>query len=358
MELHPAAYMEWAKRHQHTRPLDLTNSGMPEPPAALVAVPHAEPARGPYGPPDLLAGVARRWGVRRDQVLLASGSSAANFVAVSVCVAAGDRVLMESPSYEPLVRIPQVFGAALDRFERREADGFRLDLDAVRRALTPRTRLIGVTNPHNPTGVRLTAAELDGLAALAAERDLHVLVDEVYLDFTGDAPQPVATTRSERLLSTSSLTKVYGLGDIRVGWACMPPGLVRRGEMLTDLINVNLPGPALRVAQQAWPHLDALQARARACGAAGRPVVERFVAAHGCRWVPGDGVPIAWIGLPRGVTGTALFEASGGAGVAVTPGANFDGQDDHIRIGWTLGGAPGLEAAFGALGPVIDRLRR
>lgn len=356
MRIEPASYMEWAKRHQHTRPLDLTNSGMPEP-ADLVRVPHAEPARGPYGPPDLIAGVAARWGVPADHVLLSAGTSAANFVAVGVAVAAGDRVLCESPSYEPLVRIAQVFGAAVDRFERREADGFRLDLDAVARAMTPRTRLIAVTSPHNPSGVRLTDDELDGLARLADARDAVVLVDEVYLDFCGDGPQRFAAARSPRLWTTGSLTKVYGFGELRVGWLCAPPEVRRRGEVLTDLMHVNLASPALRVAQEAWPHLDVLQRRARALFAEGRPVVERFVAAHGCAWAGSDGCPFAWIRLPGGVTGTALFDACAAAGAMATPGVNFDGHDDHIRLGWTKGLAV-LEPALRAIGAALERLRR
>ena len=355
MHLEPAAYMEWAKRFQHTRPLDVTNSGMP-PPDDLVKVPLADPGRGPYGPPDLIAGVGERWGVPADHVLLGIGASAANFVAVGLCAEPGAEVLVEEPSYEPLVRIPQVFGATLTRFPRNEDEAWRCDPERVAAACTDRTRLICVTNPHNPSGVRMTDGELQALAAIAESRDAWVLVDEVYLDYTADTPQRVAAALHPRLISTSSLTKVYGLGEIRVGWACMAPELVRQGEILTDLMNVNLPGPALRVAQQAWPHLDALQARAQDWSAAGRALLEPWLAAHGCSWVPSAGCPFGWVKLPDGVTGTALFDATAEAGAMATPGVNFDGMDEHVRIGWTI--PPDQFAlALDAIGAAIDRLR-
>jgi hypothetical protein len=198
--------------------------------------------------------------------------------------------------------------------------------------------------------------ELLALAAIAEARDGWVLVDEVYLDYTAATPQRLAAALHPRLISVSSLTKVYGLGEIRVGWACMTPALVRQGEILTDLMNVNLPGPALRVAQQAWPHLDALQARAREWSAAGRALLEPWLAAHGCSWVPSAGCPLGWVKLPDGVTGTALFDATAESGAMVTPGAHFDGMDDHVRIGWTIPPHQ-VGPALDAIGAAIDRLR-
>jgi aspartate/methionine/tyrosine aminotransferase len=356
MEFHPIVYMDWAKRFQHGRPYDLTVSGMDAPPAEWLTIPMPDPARGPYGPPDLIAGVAQRFGVSSDQVLLACGSSAANFIVPGLLCSPGDEVLIERPTYEPLIRVPAVFGATVTRFERLPEEGWALDLERVEAAVTPKTRLICVTNLHNPSGVRLTDAQLLGLAAIAEANDAWVLVDEVYLDYAGDGPQRVATALSPRLISTGSLTKVYGLGDLRVGWAIMTPDLVRTGEQFTDLMNVNLADPALAVAQQAWPQLDRLQGRARQAAAAGLPLVEQFVVEIGGSWTPPDGCPFGFVKLPDGVTGTALFEATAEDGVQATPGINFDGYDDHIRLAFMAPHAV-LEVALQKLAGAISRLR-
>lgn len=357
MDIPSIGYMDWAKRFQRTRPYDLTVSGMSVPPAEWLTLPAPSPAAGPYGPPDLIAGVAERFGVSSDQVLLACGSSAANFIVAGITCAAGDEVLVERPTYEPLIRVPAVFGATVTRFERLPEEGWALDLDRVAAGCTARTQLICVTNPHNPGGKRLTDAELLGLAAIAESHDARVLVDEVYLDFAGEGPQRVATALSPRLISTGSLTKVYGLGDLRVGWAIMSPELVRTGEQLTDLMNVNLAGPALVVAQQAWPQLDRLQGRAKQAAATGRALVAQFVAESGCSWTPPDGCPYGFLKLPAGVTGTALFDATAGDGVAATPGANFDGYDDHIRIAY-MASHDVLQVALQKLAAAIARLKK
>jgi len=356
MEFQPIAYMEWAKQYQGGRPYDFTLSGMDAPPAAWLTLPAPDPAAGPYGPPDLIAGVAERFGVSSDQVLLACGSSAANFIVPGILCAPGDEVLVERPTYEPLIRVPAVFGATVTRFERLPDEQWALDLARGEAAVTAKTKLICVTNPHNPSGKRLTDAQLLGLASIAEAHDAWVLVDEVYLDYAGEGPQRVATALSPRLISTGSLTKVYGLGDLRVGWALMSPDLVRKGEQLTDLMNVNLAGPAIAVAQRAWPQLDRLQGRARQAAAAGQPLVQQFVDDAECRWTPPDGCPYGFIKLPGGLTGTQLWKATAEDGVQATPGRHFDGYDDHVRLAYM---APhdvlqtGLEKLAGA----IKRLR-
>src|SRR5579883_2251072 len=91
-----------------------------------------------------------------------------------------DHVLVECPGYDPLVHLPALWGATVDALVRLPRDGYRVDPDAVRRALTPRTRLVVLSHLHNPTGVALQPSDLAALVALADEHGLHILVDEVY----------------------------------------------------------------------------------------------------------------------------------------------------------------------------------
>ncbi len=139
-----------------------------------------------YAP--LAEAIAARYGVSRDMVVTAQGTSGANFLVFAALVKAGDEVLVERPGYDPLMGPPLLLGANVTRFDRRFEEGYRLDPDAVRAAMTPRTRLVVITNGHNPTGVVATDAELVEVGRIAERHGALVLVDEVYLDTAVPGP--------------------------------------------------------------------------------------------------------------------------------------------------------------------------
>ena len=179
-----ADYLLWAKRRPHPAN-DLGRSDVVA--CTLADLPGAREAleltgRNDEGWEPLVQRVAARYGVRPDQVATATGTSGANFLVCAALLRPGDDVLVEQPAYDPLLAVPALLGANVIRFERRFEEGFRLDLDRVAAALTPRTRLIVVTNPHNPTGVLTGADDLRALGALAERHGCYVLADEVYLD--------------------------------------------------------------------------------------------------------------------------------------------------------------------------------
>src|SRR5205809_6211357 len=109
------------------------------------------PDQGGY--PPIVETIAAHYGVTSNRVVTAPGCSAANFLAVAALVAPGDEVLMESPWYDQITGACRLLGATVTTFERRFEDGWRIDVGAVRARLTPRTRLIIVTSPHNPSGM-------------------------------------------------------------------------------------------------------------------------------------------------------------------------------------------------------------
>src|SRR4051812_45740673 len=207
-----APYMEWAK----TRPtpeIDLAGSNilacsLDDLPAARDAVALSGANDDGYRP--LMEAIAARYGVDVDRVTTASGTSGANFLVCGALLEPGDDVLVERPGYDPLLGAARMFGARTIRFDRTFDQGFALDPDRVGRVLTPRTRLIVVTHPHNPTGVAADAAALDAIGRMAERVGAHVLVDEVYLDVT-NASAPPAASRADAFITTSSLTKSYGL---------------------------------------------------------------------------------------------------------------------------------------------------
>ncbi|RYY44605.1 MAG: putative succinyldiaminopimelate transaminase DapC [Actinomycetales bacterium] len=192
-------------------------------------------APGP-GVPDLRLAVAehqRRWyGLEVDpetEVAVTTGATEAIAAAVLGIVEAGDEVIVLEPYYDSYVAVLQMAGAVRRPVTLRAPD-FRLPVDELRAAVTPRTTAILLNTPHNPTGTVLTPDELAAVAQVARDHDLVVISDEVYEHLTFDVTHvPVATLPGmrERTLTISSGGKTFSFTGWKVGWATGPEPLVR-----------------------------------------------------------------------------------------------------------------------------------
>jgi aspartate/methionine/tyrosine aminotransferase len=330
-----APYMEWAK----TRPtpeFDLAGSNILA--CSLDDLPGARDAISLSGANDtgyrpLLEAIAARYGVTPDQVTTATGTAGANFFALAALLGPGDDVLVERPGYDPLLGAARIFGATTVRFDRVFEDGYALDPDRVRRAMTPRTKVIVITTPHNPTGVIAGHAAIDEIGRIAERAGACVLVDEVYRDVSRDAG-PAFASRGEVFVTTSSLTKSYGLSSLRAGWVLASPELAYRVRRVRDVVDGTGSIVAERLAALAFEQLDALRARGRAVLARNKALADAFLAAHPqLEFVPSDGTIV----FPRirGVEDAGPFvdrlmqEYKTAAG----PGRFFDAPA-HFRLGY------------------------
>ena len=204
--------------------------------AAILAGRNQYPPGG--GEPELRAAVAthqaRHYGLHPDpatEVLVTTGATEAIAASVLALVEPGDEVLTLEPSYDAYAAVIAMAGARHTTAPLvAHPDGFRLDLDALRAAVTPRTRMILLNTPHNPTGTVLDRSELDAVAALARRHDLLVVTDEVYehLTFDGAEHTPIATLpgMAERTLTISSAGKTLSFTGWKVGWVTGPADLV------------------------------------------------------------------------------------------------------------------------------------
>jgi hypothetical protein len=264
-------------------------------------------------------------------------------------------VLVERPGYDPLLAVPRLLGANVIRFERRFEDGFRLDLDRVNSAMTARTRLVIVTNPHNPTGALSNIDEMRALGTLAERWGCYVLADEIYLDGIEGPPQEVAATISPRIISTSSLTKVYGLAGLRCGWALADTVLAEEIRRVRDLVDGSGSVLAERAAAVAFEHLALLAARARSILVPNIAAFDRFMAAQpALEWVRPRGGTVAFPRL-RGVTSADAFadRLLRTFETAVVPGRFFEAPA-HVRVALGIPQdvlARGLDAIGRALRP-------
>ena len=330
-----ADYLLWAKRRPHPSNdlgrSDVVACTLADLPGAREALELAGRNDEGWGP--LVDRLAARYGMRTDQVATATGTSGANFLVCAAILRPGDDVLVERPAYDPLLAVPRLLGASVVRFERRFDEGFRLDLDRIGAAMTPRTRLIIVTNPHNPTGVLSGTAEMRALGALAERHGCYILADEIYLDGIDDPPQAVSATLSPRIISTSSLTKVYGLAGLRCGWALAEAVLAEEIRRVRDLVDATGSVLAERAAAVAFDHLPALAARARSILGPNLALFGDFIANQpSLEWVAPRGGTVAFPRL-RGVVSADAFadRLVREFQTAVVPGRFFEAPA-HVRV--------------------------
>jgi aspartate/methionine/tyrosine aminotransferase len=302
-----------------------------------------------YSP--LVEAIASRYGVDARRVTTATGTSGANFLVCAALLEPGDHVLVERPGYDPLLAAPRLLGAQTGRFDRSFEERYALDPDRVTRAMTPRTRLIVLTKPHNPSGAVFEDDALDEVGRIAEAAGARVLVDEVYLDAT--APARPAAARGDVFITTSSLTKSYGLAGLRCGWAIAAPEVAERLRRARDVVDGTGAIVAERLGTLAFGQLDDLLARARTLLATNRALVADFLRVRTeLEYVDPPGGTVMFPRV-RGVESTDRFAERllAERGTAVVPGRFFD-SPAHFRLG--LGGAThplgqGLEALGAAL---------
>ncbi len=308
MKFTEIAYMSWAKAMPTARS-NLARSGLePCPPGLLRLSPRDLATHHPagYGWPPLLLALGRRYRVPADRVLTVSGgTSLANWVACAAVLdgaGAGAEVIVERPTYEPLLRLPQTMGCRIRRIDRRFEDGWAIDPDRFASLVTRRTRLAIVTNLHNPSGTRIDPAVLREMARSLARVGAYLLVDEVYRECLFGARTESSVHAGPNVIATNSLTKAYGLDGLRAGWILGPRRVIARAGTIHDLLGVNGVAPGERMTLAALRNLAAIRRRARAILGPNLDRVKHFLAREGrlrARVPPGGNVLFAR--LPAGL---------------------------------------------------------
>ena len=231
-----SSYMNWAKTRSQAR-FNLATSGMPNLPLKElhVSLDDLEITDGGYGYEPLKRLIATRYGVETESIVTAAGTSFANHLAIAALIDPGDEVLFESPAYEPMLATAQFLGARLRRFPRTFDQGFEILPDTIERNITSDTRLIVLTNLHNPSGVLTSDGTLRAIGELARRNGARVLVDEVYIETLFEQRPRTAFKLGPEFVITSSLTKAFGLSGLRCGWIFAEPELTRRMWLLNDV---------------------------------------------------------------------------------------------------------------------------
>jgi len=302
-------------------------------------------------------------GLTPDDVLLTPGAAAALFIVATTLLRPGDHVVVARPNYATNLETPRAIGASVSHLDLRFEDGWAVDPSRLRALLTPHTKLVSLTSPHNPTGQVLPEATLREVVAIVEAHDeARLLLDETYREMTYGAPLPLAAALSERAIGVSSLSKTYGLPGIRLGWlttrdrTLMERFLAAKEQILitNSVVDEAIGFEALRRRGELLPGIRARIAEALTLTRGWVAADPRFEWAE-----PRGGV----VGFPRFRPDVAvdvdrfyelLFERHG---TIVGPGHWFDQPRRHFRLGYgwpTLErleeGLANLSAAAGAAG--------
>jgi len=358
-----SVYMEWAKTRSQAR-FSLATSGLSSVPLSEFPVRLEDleiTAAGAYGYRPLQQRLARHSGVPEDCVVAATGTSMANHLAMAAVLEPGDEVLIEQPVYGPLLDVADYLKARIKRIPRRFEAGFALEPAAIANAITRETRLIVLSNLHNPSGALIAESTLREIGEMASRAGAHVLVDEVYLEMLFEKAAPfsfmigktISLTSDNPFIVTSSLTKVYGLSGLRCGWVLASPALAKRMWLLNDLFGAVAAHAAERMSVIAFDHLEQFRERARKLLAMNRALIDSFLDSRpklecfrppaGTVFFPRltQGDPEAFFHLLR-----EKYETT------VVPGRFFE-LPQHFRIG--IGGdTAGLRAGLERLGAALD----
>lgn len=310
-----------------------------------------------YGYAPLQERIAQLNGVRPECVVAAAGTSMANHIAMMATLEPGDEVLIEHPTYEVMVDLLNFLGTSVRRFERRMADGFRLDPEEVARQMTPQTRMIVLCNLHNPTGIYADEATMRAVGDIAQKHGALVLVDEVYLEtFYEQRPRP-AFRLGEHFPVTSSLTKAYGLSGLRCGWVLAARELAQRMWHINDLYGANAAHPAERLSVIAFDNLARVAARAKEILQSNRPALDEFLQSRAdLEYVRPEFGTIAFCRLRSGSADKLYRLLMEKYETCVAPGRFFD-VPQGFRIG--IGGNPAMtREGLKRLGLALDELPR
>jgi len=275
-EVMGSAYMNWAKTRSVAK-YNLATSGLGNVKLSelQVSLDDLEITDGGYGYQPLIQSIATRYRVAPDEVVTAAGTTFANHLAMAALIKPGDEILFEHPAYEPMLALARYLGADVKRFARWFEDNFQPE-DLYDR-VTPKTRLIVITNLHNPSGVLIDDSRMKQIGEIARRVGARVLVDEVYMETLFEESPPTSFHLGEEFVVTSSLTKAFGLSGLRCGWILAQRDLAKRMWLLNDLFAATAVHAGERLSVVAMQQLEGIGERAKQLLDRNRQILNDFL---------------------------------------------------------------------------------
>src|SRR5215212_3984992 len=295
-----------------------------------------------------------------ENILVTTGAIEANFLLFNVLLDPGDHVVAVNPAYQQLNSVPRAVGANVSLWKV-GLKGYRYDLDELERLMTPRTRLVVLNTPHNPTGAMLGEEELGRVYDLAESVGAWVLCDEAHrwLEVPGGAPfASPAVDYGPSAISVGTISKPFGLPGLRIGWMAAPAEIVAECWAMRDYTSLSPGKLSDALALLAFKHRDRIVERNRKIIGQNLEATNRFVEERSgfLSWTPPRGGLLALLRYELDVPSLELANRlSEERGVMLAPGSAF-GFEYHLRIG--IGQDPSVFAeGLRRAGAFLDELR-
>lgn len=275
---------------------------------------------------------------KAENVVITHGTIGANALVHQTLVERGDRVISVLPTYQQHYSIPESIGADVQILKLRPENGFLPDLAELRRLAVPRTKLIAINNPNNPTGALMNRTMLEEIVEIARSCDAWLLSDEVYrgTDQSGSGSTEAIADLYEKGISTGGMSKAYSLAGLRLGWIVGPRALLDAVSIHRDYNTISVGMLDDLFAAIALENSATILERSQR--------ITRTNLAILSDWVDGESL-ISWIKPQSGTTALLKYDLPMASepfcirllertGVMLTPGSAMD-MEGHLRIGYT-----------------------
>jgi aspartate/methionine/tyrosine aminotransferase len=302
-------------------------------------------------------------GATADHIEVTNGTSEANYLLALSQLRQGDGFALEVPNYMQLWGVPRSVGAEVNVFHLRPFNGERWELDweEFDRAVQPGTKLVYITNPNNPTGSVLSAADMRRIVERCEAVGAYLIADEVYQGAEIAGPiTPSFWGMSDRVIVTSGLSKAYGIPGVRIGWIVAPPDVVSRCWMQHDYLTIGpnkLSDALARVAVEPKVR-EHLYGRTRTILNENEPVLEEWVASFGdfLTHIRPAAAAMAFVRYASDQPSEAIAEwVRVNQSTLIVPGSHL-GLEGYLRI-WTGGKPEFLREGLRRVGVGLDALR-
>jgi aspartate/methionine/tyrosine aminotransferase len=297
-------------------------------------------------------------GVDAEDVLVTAGAAQALFIIATSLLDKGDELVVVRPNYATNIETPRAIEADVRFLDLTFEDGYRVDPDKLMALVTPRTKYVSITVPHNPTGVMMDEADLRSIVGRVESAGCRLLVDETYREMASGEPLPVAATLSERAVSVSSLSKTYGIPGIRSGWLVCRDGELMR-MFLAAKEQIGICGSVVdeQIAARALAQRATWLAELLPFIAARRQVVDDWIAGEELmEWVEPSGGVVCFPRIKPDVPVDVdeFYRVLNDAhGTFVGPGHWFEQDRRHMRIGYAWPLADELESGLAAISAAV-----